>query len=114
MIDKDVLIRSHAGMRLIALAALYNKGDFERLHAYIDDHFTADALATEKTAARLQALREQFEAGGKVRVQQVIAHGPYQVVVMMASERGLVILEDLQVEADYPHKIKAHTRQIVL
>ena len=101
-------------MRLIALSTLYNKADFERLHAYIDEHFTANALAVEATAVRLQSLRDQFEGGGKVRVQQVIAYDPHQVIVMLASERGVLILEDLQVEADYPHKIKAHTRQIVL
>ncbi|MBE0688644.1 MAG: hypothetical protein IH587_00805 [Anaerolineae bacterium] len=114
MIDKAMLVQSHAGVRLIALATLYNKGDFERLGAYISEHFNEAALAVEAAELRLDDLRGQFEQAGKVRVRQLLAYDKYHVVVMHDTQAGVMVLEDLQVEEDYPHKISAHTRQVVV
>ncbi|MCC6616715.1 MAG: hypothetical protein IT320_24790 [Anaerolineae bacterium] len=114
MIDKSLLVQSHAGVRLIALATLFNKGDFERLSAYISEHFNEAALAVEDAESRLEDMREQFEQAGKVRVRQLLAYDKHHVVVMHDTQAGMMVLEDLQVEEDYPHKISAHTRQVVV
>jgi len=114
LIDKAMLIQSHAGVRLIALSTIYNKGDFERLGAYISEHFNEAALAIEAAESRLEDLRGQFEQAGKVRVRQLLAYDKYHVVVMHDTQTGVMVLEDVQVEEDYPHKISAHTRQLVI
>jgi hypothetical protein len=112
--DKDALARSHAGIRLIALATFYNKGDFTRIRAYMREHFLPAVLDAEPIALRIANLREQHRTQGKVRVKQVIAYDKHHVVVLLATEQGGAILEDLTVEEDYPHKISAHTRQLVV
>jgi hypothetical protein len=112
--DKDILARSHAGVRLIALATLYNKGDFTRIRAYIRDHYTAAALEVSPLALRLAEMREQFRNEGKVRVRQLVAHDKHHVVVLLETQNGGMLLEDLVVEEEYPHKISSHTRQSVV
>ena len=114
MNDKDVLARSHAGIRLIVLATLYNQGDFTRIRAYLREHFLPLALEQEPVALRIANLREQFRAQGKVRVKQVVAYDKHHVVVLLATQNGGTILEDLTVQEEYPHKISAHTRQMVI
>jgi hypothetical protein len=111
--DKDVLARSHAGIRLIAIATLFNRGDFDRLSTYMTEHFNSVALQVESVDSRLEDLRGQFAAAGKVRVLQVIAYDPHHVVVMLEGQTGQLMLEDLQVEEEYPHKISAHLRQMI-
>jgi hypothetical protein len=112
--DRDILARSHAGVRLIALATLYNKGDFRRLRAYMKDHYTAGALEASPIALRLAEMREQFRNDGKVRVRQLVAHDKYHVVVLLETQNDGMLLEDVVVEEEYPHKISAHTRQSVV
>ncbi len=114
MSDKDILARSHAGMRLIALATLYNKGDFQRIRAYMKAHYTPGALDVIPIALRLAEMREQFRGEGKVRVHQLVAHDKHHVVVLLETQNGGMLLEDLVVEEDYPHLISAHTRQTVV
>lgn len=114
MSDKDILARSHAGVRLIALATLYNKGDFQRIRAYMKDHYTDGALATSPIALRLAEMREQFRNEGKVRVRQLVAHDKHHVVVLLETQHGGMLLEDLMVEEGYPHKISSHNRQSVV
>lgn len=111
MSDKDILARSHAGVRLIALATFYNKGDFQRIRAYMKEHYTEEALEASPVALRLAEMREQFRNEGKVRVRQLVAHDKHHVVVLLETQNGGMLLEDLVVEEDYPHKISSHTRQ---
>ncbi|MDX2138966.1 MAG: hypothetical protein SF123_12820 [Chloroflexota bacterium] len=114
MSDQDVLMRSNAGMRLIALATIYNKGDFTRLRAYMKEHFTPSALETAPIALRLAELREQFRTTGKVRVRQVVTHDKHRVVAILSGEHGGNFIEDIAVEEEYPHKVSAHSRQQLL
>jgi hypothetical protein len=107
------LARSHAGIRLIAMASIYNQGDFDRLKIYVCEHFNSLALQTESADSRVDDLLAQYRAVGRVRVRQVVAYDEHHVVVMLDSEQGHLLLEDLEVEADYPHKITAHMRQLV-
>lgn len=114
MSDKDILARSHAGVRLIALATFYNKGDFQRIRAYMKEHYTVAALDVSPIALRLAEMREQFRNEGKVKVRQLVAHDKYHVVVLLETQHGGLLLEDLVVEQEYPHKISGHTRQAVV
>jgi hypothetical protein len=66
--DKGTLITSSAGMRLIALQTLFNWGDFERLRAYIAEHFAESAIEAQSADSRLAALQTALEQSGKVRV----------------------------------------------
>lgn len=113
MSDKDILARSHAGIRLIALATLFNTGDFDRIRSYISEHFNDVALQVETPESRVEEMRDHFALAGKVRVHQVIAYDKYHVVVMLESQSGHLLLEDLEVEEDYPHKVSSHLRQLV-
>jgi len=107
-------MRSNAGMRLIALATIYNKGDFARLRAYMKEHFTVSALETVPVALRLAELRDQFRTAGKVRVRQVVTYDKHRVVAILSSEHGGNFIEDIAVEEDYPHKVSAHSRQMLV
>jgi hypothetical protein len=112
--DKDILARSHAGIRLIALATLYNKGDFTRVRAYLKENFAPEALEQSPVALRLAEMREQYRETGKVRVQQVLTYDKHHVVVLLATQNSGMILEDLRVEEPYPHRIVSHQRQTVV
>jgi hypothetical protein len=111
--DKNILARSHAGMRLIALATLYNQGDFPRIRAYLREHYTPEALEVSSPALRLAEMREQMRTLGKVKVRQVVAHDKHHVVVLLETQSSGLLLEDISVEVDYPHRVIAHTRQQV-
>jgi hypothetical protein len=106
MDDKLALRISQAGMRFIAQMTIYNSGDFERLRQYIEESYHPDMLAQESVEDRLAIFREQYDTIGKVRVRQVVATGKHQVVVVLETEReeGFLVNE-MQVEEDYPHRI---------
>jgi hypothetical protein len=110
--DKSALVLSNAGMRLIALQTLLNKGDFARLETYIRDNFTAAALEAQPVEDRLAELRAAWEHTGKLRVYQVIGTDKHQVIVLLEAQQAPgFFLHELTVEEDYPHKITAYTFQ---
>jgi uncharacterized protein YjaZ len=47
-------------------------------------------------------------------VRQLVAHDKHHVVVLLETQHGGMLLEDLMVEEGYPHKISSHTRQSVV
>ncbi len=100
------LTGSSAGMRLIALLTLYNRGDFDRLRAYIADGCAPAALAEADAAALLADWRDRRAALGKLRVEQVVAIGKYQVIVVVqAQEGGGYHALQIAVEEDFPHRL---------
>ncbi|RMF78101.1 MAG: hypothetical protein D6737_15845 [Chloroflexi bacterium] len=111
MDDKTILVRSHAGIRLIAMMTLYNRGDMTRLHAYIDENYTDDALNDRSSDARMAAFETLHNTDGKLRVRQVLATDKYQVVVLMEASNGNFSYHDIKVEEDYPHLIVEYTQQ---
>jgi hypothetical protein len=108
------LARSHAGMRLIAQTTLYNRGDFERLRAFITDNYRPESFEVIAAKDRLLDLKMTYRVAGKMRVRQVVAVGPHRVVVMMqAQKNNSMYLAQLAVEEDYPHKVIDYHHQLL-
>jgi hypothetical protein len=105
MSDSQQLAASHAGLRLIALLTFYNQGAIDRLRAYLKEHLAETALEEESPASRLAALKMLASEAGRLKVRQVVAADKHHVVALLHSERGGMVLTDLEVSADYPHKI---------
>lgn len=100
------LTQSNAGMRLIALLTLYNQGDFTRLCAYIVNNYAPAALAEQSADERTREFQDGYAARGKLRVEQVIAIGKHQaVVVVQARQGGDFHALQVAVEEDFPHRI---------
>ena len=112
MDDKSALVTNSAGMRLIAQQTLLNRGDFDRLRAYIDDNYTASALEAESAEDRLTALQALMAQAGKLRVYQLLASDKYQVVVLMEPQQddGFYIA-DITVEEEFPHRVSSYSIQ---
>lgn len=116
--DKAALIRSQAGMRLIALLKLLNDVDpgatppnLARLRQFIADSFHPDLLLAVDADARAAALATDRTREGRTRIIQVLGYDPHHVVVLSETERGeYYFLDDLTVEADYPHRITGFER----
>ena len=73
-------------------------------------HAVADAVEEprlqESVEERLAIFREQYETIGKVRIRQVIGTGKHHVIVLLETEREEgYLLNELEVEEDYPHRI---------
>jgi len=113
MDDKTALTTSNAGMRLIALTTILNKGDFTRLRQYIADHYQAGVLAETPVSMRLAEFKAVHRIAGKLRVEQVIAADKHQVIAAIESERGGHFLARVTVEEDYPHKILDYHLQAI-
>ena len=106
MYDVPILKQSHAGLRFIAQMTLYNRGDLDRLRAYIADSYTAAALDEQPVDARLDDLNAIRAEIGRLKVHQVIAYDPHHVVILMEPEKGdAYFINDLEVEEEYPHRI---------
>lgn len=108
MDDKTALRASQAGMRFIAQMTIYNSGNFERLRTYIAESYHPDLLAEQPVDDWLAAFGEQYEALGKLRVVQLVGTGQYHVMVLLEAQLADdLLLNDVQVEEDYPHRILA-------
>ena len=113
-INKELLKRSAAGMRLIAQMSIYNSGDFTRLRAFIAQNYHATALQAESVASWLARFRLLRGVAGRMRVRQVIGTDDHHVVVLMEVERGDgLYLQDLTVESEYPHRITAFDHRLL-
>ena len=108
MNDQQALVTSQAGMRLIAVLTLLNKGDFTRLRQYLKEHFTDAALEEVPAAARLAELRLLRAEDGRQRFRQVVGVEKHRVVALTNSEGGGLFIHELLCEDDYPHKVTAH------
>jgi hypothetical protein len=111
MDDKTTLTKSNAGMRLIALTTLLNKGDFERVRTYITDYYHAGILAETPVSMRLAEFKAVHRIAGKMRIAQVIAADKHQVIAAIESERGGQFVVRVTVEEDYPHKVLDYSVQ---
>ncbi len=108
------LARSHAGMRLIAQTTLYNRGDFERLRAFIADNYRPEALDVMAAKDRLLDLRMTYRVAGKLHVRQVVAVDKHRVVALMqAQKNNRMYLAQMAVEEDYPHKVLDYHHQLL-
>ena len=106
MDDKTALKISNAGMRLIAQQMLLNRGDPDRLRTFISESYTDAALESESAEERLAALQTAHFQTGKLKVMQVLATDKHHVVVLMQAQGdGAMVLNELRVEEDYPHRI---------
>ncbi|MBI5667384.1 MAG: hypothetical protein HZC41_05190 [Chloroflexi bacterium] len=100
------LKQSNAGMRLIALLTLYNQGDFDRLSHYIGENYAPAALVAADAVSHLADWRERRAVLGKLRVEQVVAIGKHQaVVVVQAQQDGSYHALQIAVEEDFPHRV---------
>jgi hypothetical protein len=108
MTDQQSLVTSQAGMRLVAILTLFNKGDFPRLRQYVREHYTEDALEESPAAARLAELRVLRSEEGRQRFRQVVGVEKHRVIALTDSERGSLFIHELICEDDYPHKVTAH------
>jgi hypothetical protein len=100
------LITSHAGIRLIAQLTIFNKGDFDRLRAYLHDNYAEETFNDISAKTRLAELKAIYRMNGKMRIEQVVAAGEYEVIVALVAERGeAVYLTQMAVQEDYPHKV---------
>ncbi len=102
---KRSLLPSNAGMRLIALLTIFNKGDFARLREYIEHNYHPAMLEDVPARMQLAELKAINRLAGKLRIEQVVAVGKHAALVLLASQRGGVYLTQLVVEEDYPHRI---------
>jgi len=108
------LARSHAGMRLIAQMTFYNKGDFERLGAFIAEGYTPGALEVMSAKDRLLDLKMTYRVAGKLRVRQVVATDKHRVVVMLQAQKNhSMYLAQMMVEEEYPHKVMDYHHQLL-
>lgn len=106
MDDITALKTSNAGMRLIAQQTLLNRGDPDRLRTFIGESYTAAALEHESVEDRLQSLQAAQAQTGRLKVMQVLATDKHHVVVLMqAQSDGSMVLNEMKVEEDYPHRI---------
>lgn len=110
---KDHLTASNAGMRLIALLTLFNQGDFPRLRQYVNDNYQPEALELAPVGARAAEMKAIYRYAGKMRVEQVMAIGKHQAVVVLASEKRGAYLAEITVSEEYPHKVLAYILQPV-
>ena len=108
MSDQQALVTSQAGMRLVAILTLFNKGDFARLRQYLREHYTEAALEESPAAARLAELRLLKSSEGRHRFRQVVGVEKHRVVALTDSEQGGLYIHELSCEDDYPHKVTAH------
>ena len=96
------LYRSRAGMRLIALLTLYNRGDFRALRQYFRQNSAASAAAP--AAERLAELRLTRQRHGRLRFARLIGISELQAIVALTTEwGGEHLLARCAVEEDYPH-----------
>lgn len=114
-VNKDLLKKSAAGMRLIAQVTLYNRGDFARLKTFISESLHPTLLDEQPASSRVAVLKAQYRLSGKLRVQQIIATDKHHVVVLMQQERRSdFLMTSLAVEEEYPHRIVRIKDAVVL
>jgi len=110
----ETLTRSHAGMRLIAQTTLYNRGDLERLRAYLADYYHPAALEVQSAKDRLLELKMTYRLAGKLRVHQIVAADEHHVVVMLRGQKNNgLYLADMAVEEAYPHQVIQYHHQLL-
>ncbi len=108
MSDQQSLVTSQAGMRLVAMLTLLNRGDFARLRQYVREYFTDDALEEHPAPARLAALRVLRADEGRQRFRQVVGVEKHRVIALTDGEHGRLFIHKLMCEDDYPHKVTAY------
>jgi hypothetical protein len=111
--ERDALIHSNAGMRLIAQTKLYNDGDFARFVTFTAQNYTPAALEAETAehrAAAWEIVRGQI---GRLRVRQVLGIDKLHVIALMDAENvpDVLFLNEVMVEEAYPHLIAVYVHQ---
>ena len=115
MDDKLALRISQAGMRFIAQMTIYNSGDFERLHQFVDESYAEAALAEQPVDARIAEFQQRYATLGKLRVQQVIGTGKHHVLVLLRAQNDdEFYLNELKVDEEYPHLIIEYRHDLMV
>ncbi len=100
------LYRSRAGMRLIALLTIINRGDLARAREYLREQSAASTFADISLAERLAELRLQRRRYGRLRFKQLVGISDLHAIVILAAEDDdSYLLAQLTVEAEYPHSL---------
>lgn len=108
------LFRSRAGMRLIALLSIYNRGDFKRAKEYLREQSAPHAFTAASLAERLAELRLQRRNFGRVRFKQIAGISELNVIAILTTEKDeMSLLVQLSVESEYPHSL-THWQMTVL
>jgi hypothetical protein len=103
---KAALIRSQAGMRLIAQLHIYNSGDFDRLRTFIADSYTEALLEDQSVDERLAYFQQLRETHGKLRIFRIVGHDEHRVIVLLAGQKDATYCGlDISVQDDHPHQI---------
>lgn len=108
MTDQQALVTSQAGMRLVAILTLFNRGDFSRLRQYLREHYAEAALEEHPAVSRLAEMRLLRAGGGRQKLRQVVGVEKHRVIALMDGEQGGLFIHELACEEDYPHKITAY------
>ena len=110
--NREILSRSQAGLRFIALMTLFNKQEGARLRQFIADYFTEDALAEQDAESRAQDFEALYARTQKLRVYQVLGIGENQAIVVVEAQADhSYYAHSIQVEKDYPHRVMIYIQQ---
>jgi hypothetical protein len=108
---KIALMQTPVGRRVIAFLTIFGSGDFDRLRTYIAENYNDTALRQCPVDERLHQHQTIFEQAGKLRVYQVVASDEHHVVFIVQGQKDdSLYLNEMRIEADYPHKVIEFTQ----
>lgn len=100
------LMKTKAGRRFAGFMVAFNSGDPAKIHAFVSDYTTDEALVQNDADQWSAELERIHTATGGLRIMQVLAAEEYRVVVLMqAHDNPTLITAEMAVSEDYPHKI---------
>jgi hypothetical protein len=110
--SRTLLGGTPVGRRFIAMMMIYNNQNLERLRTFIGESFSPTLLEEASVEERLQAFVDQYEAHGKVRVQQVIVSEKHNTsLLLQAQKTDAFFYVEFVVQDDYPHHILRYLQQ---
>ena len=103
---KVAIARSKAGRRFIAQMSLYNEGDFERLHEFIETGYYNMILMQNPVERRILDLKTTRKLHGRLKVDDVESAEEYSIKVILSTEKNDKRLRlEMIVHEDYPHLV---------
>ncbi len=101
------LVRSRAGIRLIALISLFNRGDFTRIKQYLREQCHAEVFTSVSLVAQMAELRLLRRRFGRLRLTQIVGLSETQAIVLLETETGSTkLMVQIGVANDYPHLLE--------
>lgn len=112
--EKDELMKTAAGRRLIAYLTIFNKGNMDRINDYIRDNYSDQAFETRSQDEWLQWTEDIQTQVSKLRIHQVVAADDHHVVVLVQAQKDSAFyMCDYKVDDEFPHKVLTYTHQAV-